>query len=31
MSMIRVVWGTGSGPTKMASYDAALADAGVEN
>ncbi|WP_306053862.1 pyruvoyl-dependent arginine decarboxylase [Natronococcus wangiae] len=31
MSMIRVVWGTGSAPTAMASYDAALAAAGVEN
>ncbi len=31
MSMIRVVWGSASGPTAMASYDAALADAGVEN
>lgn len=31
MSTIRVVWGTGSAPTKMASYDAALAAAGVEN
>ncbi len=31
MSDIRVVWGTGTGPTPMASYDAALAGAGVEN
>ncbi len=31
MSMIRVVWGSASGPTAMASYDAALAEAGVEN
>jgi arginine decarboxylase len=31
MSTIRVVRGTGSGPTKMASYDTALADAGIEN
>ncbi|MEY7848889.1 pyruvoyl-dependent arginine decarboxylase [Natrarchaeobius sp. A-rgal3] len=31
MSSIRVVWGAASGPTAMASYDAALADAGVEN
>ncbi|WP_440763531.1 pyruvoyl-dependent arginine decarboxylase [Natronorubrum sp. DTA7] len=31
MSTIRVVWGTASGPTAMSSYDAALADAGVEN
>ncbi|WP_336036174.1 pyruvoyl-dependent arginine decarboxylase [Halobacterium yunchengense] len=28
---IRVVWGTGSGPTELAAYDAALADAGVHN
>lgn len=27
--MIRVVWGTGAGPTEKASFDAALADAGV--
>ncbi|WP_408956930.1 pyruvoyl-dependent arginine decarboxylase [Natrinema sp. 74] len=31
MSLIRVVWGTASAPTAMASYDAALAEAGVEN
>ena len=31
MDVIRVVWGAGSGPTAMASYDAALADAGVHN
>jgi arginine decarboxylase len=31
MEPIRIVWGTGEGPTEMASYDAALADAGVEN
>jgi arginine decarboxylase len=31
MESIRVVWGAGSGPTAMASYDAALADAGVHN
>lgn len=31
MEPIRVVWGTGTAPTEMASYDAALADAGVEN
>ncbi|MFP8951717.1 pyruvoyl-dependent arginine decarboxylase [Natrialbaceae archaeon A-arb3/5] len=31
MSMIRVVWGTASAPTAMSSYDAALADAGIEN
>ena len=30
-STIRVVWGTASGPTAMSSYDAALAEAGVEN
>lgn len=29
--IIRVVWGTGSGPTALAAYDAALAGAGVEN
>jgi arginine decarboxylase len=29
MEPIRVVWGTGEGPTEMASYDAALAAAGV--
>lgn len=28
---IRVAWGTGSGPTEMAAYDAALADAGLHN
>jgi arginine decarboxylase len=28
---IRVAWGTGSGPTGMAAYDAALADAGLHN
>jgi arginine decarboxylase len=28
---IRVVWGTGTAPTEMAAYDAALADAGVHN
>lgn len=28
---IRIVWGTGTGPTALASYDAALAEAGVEN
>ena len=28
---IRIVWGTGTGPTALAAYDAALADAGVEN
>jgi arginine decarboxylase len=27
--LIRVVWGTGTGPTAVASYDAALADAGI--
>ena len=31
MSGIRVVWGAASAPTKMASYDAALAEAGIEN
>jgi arginine decarboxylase len=31
MDLIRVVWGSGTGPTAMASYDAALADAGVHN
>jgi len=31
MSTIRVVWGTATGPTGLASYDGALADAGVHN
>lgn len=31
MSTIRVVWGTATGPTALASYDAALAAAGVHN
>jgi len=31
MSTIRVVWGTAEGPTALASYDAALAEAGVHN
>jgi arginine decarboxylase len=31
MGTIRVVVGAGSAPTEMASYDAALADAGVHN
>lgn len=31
MSVIRVVWGTGTGPTRTASYDAALAAANVHN
>ena len=31
MSTIRVVWGSASAPTKMSSYDAALAQAGIEN
>ncbi|SFS42884.1 pyruvoyl-dependent arginine decarboxylase [Halostagnicola kamekurae] len=31
MSTIRIVWGSASAPTAMASYDAALAEAGVEN
>lgn len=28
---VRVAWGTGSGPTEQAAYDAALADAGLHN
>lgn len=28
---IQVVWGTGGGPTELAAYDTALADAGVHN
>ncbi|WP_115863511.1 pyruvoyl-dependent arginine decarboxylase [Halorussus litoreus] len=31
MSTIRVAWGTGSGPTEMAAYDAALADANLHD
>lgn len=31
MSVIRVVWGAGTGPTETAAYDAALAEAGVHN
>jgi arginine decarboxylase len=31
MGRIRVVWGTATGPTEMASYDAALAAANVHN
>jgi arginine decarboxylase len=31
MGTIRVVWGTGRGPTETAAYDAALADANVHN
>lgn len=31
MGTIRVVWGTGSGPTEVAAYDAALADANVHD
>lgn len=31
MEPIRVVWGTATGPTPIASYDAALAEAGVHN
>jgi len=31
MSTIRVVWGTATGPTALASYDAALSEAGVHN
>ncbi|GAB3017312.1 pyruvoyl-dependent arginine decarboxylase [Natronobiforma cellulositropha] len=29
MSTIRVVWGSASAPTRMSSYDAALAEAGI--
>lgn len=31
MQPIRVVWGTGRGPTALAAYDAALAEAGVHD
>lgn len=31
MDTIRVVWGTGRGPTEVSAYDAALADANVHN
>lgn len=31
MSLLRVVWGTATGPTAMSSYDAALAAANVHN
>jgi arginine decarboxylase len=31
MSVIRVVWGSGTGPTETAAYDAALAEAGVHD
>jgi arginine decarboxylase len=31
MSVIRVVWGTASGPTSLSSFDAALAAAGIHN
>ncbi|PSQ50436.1 pyruvoyl-dependent arginine decarboxylase subunit alpha [Halobacteriales archaeon SW_6_65_15] len=31
MNTIRVAWGTGSAPTEMAAYDAALADANLHN
>jgi arginine decarboxylase len=31
VSVIRIVWGGGGGPTATASYDAALADAGVHD
>lgn len=31
MGTIRVVWGTATAPTEMASYDAALAEAGICN
>ena len=30
-AVIRVVWGTATGPTALSAYDAALAEAGVEN
>lgn len=29
MDSIRIVWGTGTGPTELAAYDAALADANL--
>lgn len=29
--VVRVVWGTATGPTAVAAYDAALAEAGAEN
>jgi arginine decarboxylase len=31
MSVIRVVWGSATGPTAMSAYDAALAEANVHN
>ncbi|WP_435347761.1 pyruvoyl-dependent arginine decarboxylase [Haloarchaeobius sp. HRN-SO-5] len=31
MEPIRIVWGHATGPTELSSYDAALAEAGVEN
>ena len=31
MSVIRIVWGTGEGPTELSAFDAALAAAGVHN
>lgn len=31
MSVIRLVWGTGGGPTELAAFDAALAAAGIHN
>lgn len=31
MSVIRIVWGEGVGPTALSAYDAALADAGLHN
>jgi arginine decarboxylase len=31
MSVIRIAWGTASGPTALSSFDAALAAAGVHN
>jgi len=31
MQPIRIVWGTGRGPTALAAYDAALAEAGVHD
>ncbi len=31
MDTVRIVWGTGAGPTELAAYDAALADANVHD
>lgn len=31
MEPIRIAWGTGRGPTRLAAYDAALAEAGVHD